>query len=130
MNSHTMKTPLLAGLRELPWLRHRTEIALGLSLIALTGFALGGACFNGFVNYDDPIYVTQNMDVLGGLSLEGIVRAFTSARSNHWHPLTWISLQLDVDLFDHQAWGFHLTNLLLHTANVLMLFGLLRQDRK
>lgn len=124
----TMKTPLLAGLRELPWLRrHRTEIVIGLSLIVLTAFALGGTCFNGFVNYDDPIYVTQNMDVLGGLSLDGIFRAFTTARSNHWHPLTWISLQLDVDLFDHQAWGFHLTNLLLHTANVLLLFGLLRQ---
>jgi hypothetical protein len=128
MNSLTMKTELLAGLRERSWLRrYRTEIVLGLSLILLTAFALGGACSNEFVNYDDPIYVTRNMDVLGGLSLDGIARAFTTARSNHWHPLTWISLQLDVDFFGQEPWGFHLTNLLLHTANVLLLFELLRQ---
>jgi hypothetical protein len=110
------------GRRRLP-----LDVALGLALVLLTARALGPACRCGFVNYDDNIYVTGNMDVQGGLRIEGAWWAFTATRSNHWHPLTWLSLQLDAELFGQRAWGFHLTNLLLHVANVLLLFALLRR---
>jgi hypothetical protein len=107
--------------------RRRIDIVLGLGLALLTAFALGPACACDFVNYDDPTYVTRNLDVQGGLGIEAVCWAFTATRSNHWHPLTWMSLQLDADLYGQQAWGFHLTNLLLHLGNVLLLFALLRQ---
>jgi tetratricopeptide (TPR) repeat protein len=106
------------------------EIAIGLALVALTVVALGGVCSCEFVNYDDDIYVTNNLGVLQGISLEGIEWAFTATRSNHWHPLTWLSLQRDVDLYSDagglRAWGFHLTNLILHVGNVLLLYAALR----
>src|SRR5262245_34391159 len=66
----------------------------------------------GFTNFDDPNYVTQNPRVLTGLTFGNILWAFRT-----WHPLTWISLMLDVTLFGKSASGFHLTNLALHTAN-------------
>jgi hypothetical protein len=106
--------------------RYRVELLLGLALAALTLFALGPACACSFVNYDDDVFVTENMNVLGGLSLEGTAWAFTTRRANNWHPLTWLSLQLDMDLFAGSPWGFHATNLLLHLGNVLLLFALLR----
>ncbi|HNL39122.1 MAG TPA: hypothetical protein PKH43_08310, partial [Saprospiraceae bacterium] len=43
-----------------------------------------------------------------------------------WHPLTWLSLELDYELYGLQPWGFHLTNLLLHTCNTLLVYVLFR----
>jgi tetratricopeptide (TPR) repeat protein len=80
-----------------------------------------------FVNFDDPIYVIHNMDLQGGLSYDTLLWAFTETKkSGHWHPLTWLSLALDVQIFGlDKPWGFHLTNLLLHLANTLLLFQVL-----
>jgi hypothetical protein len=105
----------------------RTEVVLGLALALATGFAMGGACVNDFMNYDDDVYVSRNLNVLSGLGFDTLVWAFTTTRSNHWHPLTWISLQLDADLWGQGPWGFHFVNLLLHVANVLLLFGIMCQ---
>ena len=80
-----------------------------------------------FVNIDDPLYVTGNQHVLRGLSGENVQWAFTTGYAAMWIPFTWISLMLDVQLYGQFAGGFHRTNLLLHTANVLLLFLLLRQ---
>jgi hypothetical protein len=96
-----------------------------LALTALTMAVFHPVVNYDFVDYDDDVYVTNNLDVQGGLTVDGIARALTSTRSNHWHPLTWMSLQLDVDLFGLSARGFHLTNLVLHAANVLLLFTVL-----
>ena len=74
-----------------------------------------------FVNYDDPIYVTENEAVLGGLSAEGITWAFTEVHSANYHPLTWLSHMLDVELFERDAGGHHLTSLLLHGLNAALL---------
>ena len=52
-----------------------------------------------FVNYDDPMYVTSNHHVRQGLTLKGVAWAFTSGQTANWHPLTWLSLMLDVTLF-------------------------------
>jgi protein O-mannosyl-transferase len=80
-----------------------------------------------FILFDDPDYVTQNPYVMQGLSLEGLQWAFTQAHAGNWHPLTWLSLMLDSHVFGLDAGGYHLTNLLLHVVNVLLLFGLLKR---
>ncbi|MFC1859847.1 tetratricopeptide repeat protein [Thermodesulfobacteriota bacterium] len=82
-----------------------------------------------FVNYDDNVYITDNPRVQKGLNLENIVWAFTTStwESNYWQPLTWLSHMLDVRLFGMNPGGHHLTNLIFHLANSLLLFHLFRQ---
>ncbi len=100
---------------------------VALGLIVLTLGAFGHVVANGFVNFDDFEYVARNRQVKAGLSGDGVVWAFTTTRTANWHPLTWLSLELDATLFGGEAaWGFHLTNLLLHAANVVLLFVVLR----
>jgi tetratricopeptide (TPR) repeat protein len=79
------------------------------------------------VSYDDPTYVTENPMVSRGLSLQGIGWAFGAGRASNWHPLTWISLMLDVSLFGLQPGALHVVNVLLHAANGVLLLLLLRR---
>jgi len=80
-----------------------------------------------FVNLDDSDYVTDNPNVLAGLTPDSIKWAFTAAHSGNWHPLTWLSHMLDCQLFATDAGWHHITNLLLHVANTLLLFTLLNR---
>jgi protein O-mannosyl-transferase len=97
---------------------------LCLFLAALTLLAFHRALVNGFFpDLDDNLYVTHNPHVLSGLSAANARWAFETFDANNWHPLTWLSLQLDAALWGGYPFGFHATNLLLHTANVLLLFG-------
>ena len=81
----------------------------------------------GFINFDDPDYVSSNPRVQAGLTMESIRWAFTSSFSSNWHPLTWLSHMLDCQLYGLRPAGHHITNLLFHIANSLLLFGLLRR---
>lgn len=78
-----------------------------------------------FIAIDDNDYLAENPWVRQGLSLAGVQWAFTATHAGNWHPLTWLSLMLDVELFGPGPAGPHLTNLLLHLANVLLLFAFL-----
>lgn len=80
-----------------------------------------------FVGLDDARYVTENAPVLSGLTAEGFVWAWTEAYAANWHPITWLSHMLDVELFGVDPGWFHLTNLGLHVLNALLLFGVLRR---
>jgi Tfp pilus assembly protein PilF len=83
---------------------------------------------NDFVNYDDNAYVFENPHVKAGLTGSNIRWAFSwqaTEQVGNWHPLTWLSLETDSQLFGLGPWGYHLTNLLLHIANVLLLFAVL-----
>jgi protein O-mannosyl-transferase len=80
-----------------------------------------------FVAYDDPEYVTANPLVQSGLSWSSIRAAFTTAQASNWHPITWISHQLDRELFGPGPRGPHLLNALLHAANAALLFILLHR---
>jgi tetratricopeptide (TPR) repeat protein len=100
------------------------ESALALLLAALTLAVYGRAVGFGFVVFDDPRYVTDNFQVLSGLSLSGIRWACATFHDCNWIPLTWISLMLDATLYGRRAGGFHATNILLHVANVLLVFAL------
>lgn len=77
---------------------------------------------NEFISdYDDGAYVTENRQVQWGLSAEGVRWAFTTFEQANWHPLTWLSLMLDYSLWGLNPTGFHLTNLLFHVLNTLLL---------
>jgi len=78
-----------------------------------------------FVNTDDGVYVTGNSHVLQGLSWANVEWALTEARVPYWHPLTFLSHMLDVQLYGTSAGGHHITNVILHIASTLLLFGLL-----
>ena len=80
----------------------------------------GRALNNGFVSLDDEPYVTDNPQVRAGLSGAGVGWAFTTTREANWHPLTWISHMLDVELFGLRPFGHHLVNVLIHVANALL----------
>jgi protein O-mannosyl-transferase len=100
-------------------------IAVALALMTLAIYWPVLSC--GFVDYDDQDYVTANAWVQGGLTWPGIKWAFTNIEAAFWHPLTWLSLMLDCQIYGLNATGFHLTSLAFHIANVLVLFGLLKQ---
>ncbi len=78
-----------------------------------------------FINYDDNVYVTENLNVQSGLDWETVRWAFTTYDAANWHPLTWLSHALDCQLFALDPAGPHLVNLLLHTLNVILLFWVL-----
>jgi len=80
-----------------------------------------------FVNYDDNVYVYENQHVLNGLTYDGIIWAFTTSYASFWHPMTWLSLMLDCQLFGPDSGWFHLVNVLLHLANTLLLFAVLKK---
>ncbi len=99
---------------------------MGLVLAVVTLAAYWPVLGCGFVNYDDDLYVTDNPHVHKGLSLEGIQWAFGNVGyASNWHPLTWLSHMLDCQLFGQRAGLHHLTNLLIHTASVMLLFWVL-----
>ncbi|MCL6520102.1 MAG: tetratricopeptide repeat protein [Armatimonadetes bacterium] len=80
-----------------------------------------------FTDYDGNLYVTQNFFVQRGLNAESLKWAFTAVYAATWQPLTWLSFMLDHELYGLKPAGYHLTNLLLHIANTLLLFGVLKQ---
>jgi len=79
-----------------------------------------------FINYDDNMYILENAHVQSGLNWKGVTWAFTTGYAANWHPLTWISHEFDCQLYGLDAGKHHLTSLLFHIANTLLLFGLLR----
>ena len=80
-----------------------------------------------FVGADDHRYITENVTVQGGLSVANTVWAFTTLSESNWHPLTWMSHLLDIEIYGvDDPGGHHLSGVLLHVLNTLLLFGLLQ----
>jgi tetratricopeptide (TPR) repeat protein len=106
----------------------RQALLVALCLAGATFLLFRRACDNGFINYDDPLYVTRNDHVQRGLSLASVAWSFSTLYFVNWHPLTWLSLLLDAQLYGPgQPWGYHLTNVVLHAVNAALLFLVLRQ---
>ena len=80
---------------------------------------------NDFVNFDDQDYVTANPHVQGGLTWAGLRWALTTNHASNWHPLTWLSHMADCQLFGLKSWGHHLTSVLLHAVNAILVFVVL-----
>jgi len=79
-----------------------------------------------FINYDDYTFIVENSHVRNGLTKEGIKWAFSTTEGANWHPLTWLSLMMDAQLYRGNPGGYHWTNVLFHIANTVLLFLFLR----
>jgi tetratricopeptide (TPR) repeat protein len=95
---------------------------IALAIAAATVAAYLPVLDNGFVNYDDDLYILNNPHVKRGLGAETVAWAFTTFRGANWFPLTWLSWAVDFALYDGDPAGFHLTSLILHVANAVLLF--------
>ncbi len=94
-------------------------------LVLATIIAYEPVRHNDFVDYDDVSYVTKNPRVNSGITLESAVFFFTNSHCGMWHPLTSWSFMLDCQLFGLNPFWHHLTSLLFHIANTLLLFWVL-----
>jgi Flp pilus assembly protein TadD len=79
-----------------------------------------------FVNFDDDHYVYENPHVRKGLAREALGWAFTAVWSSNWHPVTWLSHMLDVEIFGLKAGCHHLVNVFFHILNALLLYLVLK----
>lgn len=107
--------------------QHRSEIIISLFLIMTTLVVYWQVNNHDFVDFDDNTYVTENPYVSAGWTVKGLVWAFTTDLEGHWHPLTWLSHMTDCQLFGLNPGAHHLTSLILHLFNVLLLFFVFRR---
>ena len=80
-----------------------------------------------FINLDDKLYVMENPHVQAGITFENLKWALTTGHASNWHPLTWLSHMLDVELFGLKAGRHHLMNVFFHIVNTLLLFLILHR---
>jgi tetratricopeptide (TPR) repeat protein len=103
----------------------RTVFLVSAALVAAGAFVYAPVRHHEFVNFDDPQYVSENPHVASGLNGPALSWALTTGDASNWHPLTWLSHQLDVELFGLDPGRHHLTSVAIHLVNTLLLFGLL-----
>jgi tetratricopeptide (TPR) repeat protein len=82
---------------------------------------------NSFIDYDDNTYITENPNVMGGITRDSVIWAFTKPYASNWHPLTWLSHMLDCEIYGLNPRGHHVTNVLIHAASSVLLFWALRK---
>jgi tetratricopeptide (TPR) repeat protein len=112
-----------AGARSGP----RYTIAICAALIVLVLLVFGRTAWNGYIEFDDPDYVSRNAVVQRGLTAEGVKYAFTSLQPYYWQPLTWLSHELDCTLFGNRPGPQHLEGVLLHALTAALLFLFLQR---
>jgi hypothetical protein len=108
-------------------------VLICLALAILTVITFWSLKDSGFTNFDDNYYVYENAYVQSGLHWNSIGQAFSSELvkiSGNWHPLTWLSLMFDYQIFGLNPQGFHLINLLFHVLNTILLFLILHRMTK
>jgi len=108
------------------FLQKRPGLAAAALLAVLTFAAYAPVLWCDFIRLDDGYYVVRNPRVTGGLTAANVAWAFQTGYQGNWHPVTWISHMVDATLFGVHPWGHHLTSLLLHVANAVLLFQWLR----
>jgi len=115
------------GLKSL-WAENPLVRAAAISaLVAALAFSAFSDAFDAeFIATDDPSYVLSNPHVTEGLTGESLPWAFSTLHTGNWHPLTWLSHMLDVELYGLNPRGHHLTSLLFHSANAVLCFILFR----
>ena len=102
------------------------SVALSLLLMLATIALYAPVHEQPFSNLDDPKYVTQNPHLANGLTAKTVIWAFTHGYASNWHPLTWISHAIDIQVFDLDPAGPHDENVILHALNAVLLFWILR----
>lgn len=107
--------------------RYRFEFVVCL-ILALAVAAIYGQTMNHeFINFDDDVYIYENPYIKDGLTKKNIKWAFTDAYGGNWHPLTWISHMIDIQVFGKNPGAHHLVNACLHLVNGCLLFFILRR---
>ncbi len=96
-------------------------------LVAFTAWVYSPVSGHAFVAYDDGEYVTNNAKVQAGLTRSGVKWAFTTGHASNWHPLTWLSHMLDVQLFGHGPLGPHVVSVGFHFVNALLVWAVFHQ---
>ncbi|MDY7000517.1 MAG: hypothetical protein SVS15_01880, partial [Thermodesulfobacteriota bacterium] len=109
--------------------KHKRFLIICLLIVSALAVTYAPALRHGFVAFDDDVYVTDNRYVHNGFVQGSLTWAFSFSHNN-WHPLTWLSLTLDGQLFGKNPAGYHLINLLLHALSSLMLFIVLNRMTK
>lgn len=104
----------------------RTSL-LCLGLVAAVFAVFGQVAGHEFFEYDLRQYLTNNLWVRRGLTGEGLVRAFTHFDASIWHPLTWVSYMLEIEVFGFRPGPMHLGNVAIHAANACLVFLVLRR---
>lgn len=97
-------------------------IGVCLLLFAVVLWVFAPARRNGFIDWDDGLFVTENPQVRSGLTWGGLLWAFCNPVAANWHPLTVLSHMLDCEAYGVQPWGHHLTSILIHAANTVLVF--------
>ena len=111
-----------------PFLQRPTGVLLiCLLLFGLTVWAFFPALKNLFQSFDESAELLKNQHMKGGMSWQNLFWAFFSLEYSNWYPLTWLSHMLDFKVFGEEPWGHHLTNVLLHAANGVLLFLVLKR---
>ncbi len=106
--------------------RYRTIIVCAF-LVFLTFLAYYRVLWSDFVNFDDTLYVTENRHVQAGLTVESVLWAFRSTDVSYWQPLAWISHMVDCELFGLRAGMHHLSSLVIHIFNSLLVLLVLKR---
>lgn len=107
-------------------LQPRDVVAIGL-LVILTLAVFWQILGFDFVDFDDMDYVVNNFHLQQGFTPHNVVWAMRTFACGNWHPMVWISLLIDHELSGMDPMVYHLSNLLLHLANALLLFWILRR---
>jgi flagellar biogenesis protein FliO len=113
--------------------KHLIPVLICLALAILTVITFWSLKDCGFIGFDDNRYVYENAYVQSGLNWNSIRQAFSSElveKSSNWHPLTWLSLMLDYQIFGLNPSGYHLINLLFHVMNTILIFLIFRRMTK
>ncbi len=103
------------------------NLIIGILLAAATVALYFPVHHHPFLNLDDDQYVTDNVDLQNGLNWDTVKWAFTTYYSLNWHPVTWLSHAVDLQLFGLDPARHHDVNLLLHVLNVVLLFWVLER---
>ena len=103
--------------------RNLYVICIILAVITISVYAQVSS--HPFCNFDDDFYVAGNQHVTGGITGSNVVWAFTTVHAGNWHPLTWLSLICDGQLYGTTPHGYHVTNVIIHTLSLLILLFLL-----
>lgn len=111
--------------QEPAWSSNIRVILIPLIIALVTAAAYSQIINSGFISFDDPVYVSENHHIQGGLSIESVRWAVTTTRDGNWFPLTWLSYLLDISIAGSDARTFHTANLLYHLVNSSLLFTLL-----
>jgi len=94
---------------------------LVLLIVVVTAVPFLGSLDNDFVNWDDGVYVKNNRQIQD-LSWASVQEIFSAPLSRAYTPFTLLSLSPDHAIWGLDPFGYHLTNLLLHLANTLLVF--------